>query len=116
MSLAWVQTQPASPYPLGELLRVARGRVRVVFSVVEAHFRHDFVEPERPWSPQAQDVVDPTHRALTHCFLEHPGSDRPNLRSLEHPAIDVGKLGSEPRLPPLGVLAQHPDLFFELCG
>ena len=105
MSLARVQAQSASRYPLGKLLRVLRGRVRVVFSVVEPHLCHDFVEPERPRSPQAQDVVYLAHRALTHGFLEHLDSDRPNLRPLEHPAINLRNLGYESRVPLVGILA-----------
>ena len=70
MSLAGVQVKSASRYPLGELHRVLRGHVSVVFSVVERHVRHDIVETERPRSPQAQDVVDPAYRALTHGLLE----------------------------------------------
>jgi hypothetical protein len=47
----------------------------------------------------------PAHRALTHGFLEHLDSDRPNLRPLEHPTIDLSNLGSEPRVPLVGVIA-----------
>src|SRR3712207_237669 len=105
MSLARVQPQSASRYPLGELLRMLRGHVRVLFSVVEPHVCHDFVVPERPRSPQAHYVVYPAHRALTHGFLEHLRSDRPNLRPLENPAIYLRNLGHESRVPLVGVLA-----------
>jgi hypothetical protein len=57
VSFARVHAQSASRYPLGELLRVLRGRVRVVLSVVEPYFCHDFAEPERPRLPQAQDTM-----------------------------------------------------------
>ncbi|HEY6581303.1 MAG TPA: hypothetical protein VIZ60_09260 [Rubrobacter sp.] len=66
---------------------------------------HDFVEPERPSTPQAQYVVDPAHRALTHNFLKHLDTNCPNLRPLEHPMIDLRNLGHESRVPLLGVLA-----------
>jgi hypothetical protein len=105
MSLAGVQVKSASLYPLGELLRVLRGHVSVDFSVVERHVSHDFVETERSRSSQAQDVVDPAYRALTHGLLEHPDSDRPNLGSLEYPPIDLRNLGHESRVPLVGVLA-----------
>lgn len=105
MPLARVQAQSASRYPFGEFLRALRGRVRVVFAVVEPHVCHDFVEPERPRSLQAQYVVDPAHRALTHGFLEHPDSNRPDLRPLEHPTIHLGNLGYESRVPLIGGLA-----------
>src|SRR5215212_4255812 len=116
MSLAGVQVKSASRYPLGELHRVLRRHVSVVFSVVERHVRHDFVGTERPRSPQAQDVVDPAYRALTHGLLEHLDSDRPNLWSLEYPPIDLRNLGHESRVPLVGVLAKHPGLLTELRG
>src|SRR5215213_1084498 len=105
MSLAGVQVKSASRYPLGELLRVLRGHVSVVFSVVERHVRHDFVETEQPRSPQAQYVVDPAYRALTHGLLQHLDSDRPNLGSLEYPPIYLRDLGHESPVPLVGVLA-----------
>src|SRR5215203_7255610 len=70
MSFARVHKQSASRYPRGELLRVLRGHVRVIFSVVEPHVHHDFFEPKRPRPPQTHDVVDPANCALTHDFLE----------------------------------------------
>src|SRR5215211_2892000 len=104
MSLAWVQVQAASWYSLGKLLRVVRRREYIVFSMVEPHVDRDLIEPERPWLYQAQVVVDPTRRTLTHTFLEHLDKECPNVWPLKHLAIDFGKLGREFCEAPLRVL------------
>jgi hypothetical protein len=49
MSLARVELQPASRYPLGQMLRVVGGHQDIVLSMVEAHvYSNDPVEAKRP--------------------------------------------------------------------
>src|SRR5688572_8902616 len=79
MSLAWIQVQAASWYPLSELLRVVRRCEYIVLSMAEPHFDPDLIEPERPWLCKAQVVVYPTRRTLTHTFLEHLDKEYPNV-------------------------------------
>jgi hypothetical protein len=68
MSLAAVQAQSASPHPLGELIRVLQGRVRVVFSMVEPHVRHDLAEPEH--DATCRNLVRTSENSLTKSFAE----------------------------------------------
>jgi len=87
----------------------------VLFSVVEANLYLDLIETERPGSHQPQVVVGPARGALTHGLRERLDEDRPKIRPLEHPAIDLGKLLKESRDGAFWIITQRPSRIAK-CG
>ena len=50
MSLVRIELQPASRYPLGQMLRMLHGHQDIGFTVVDPHVNsNDLVETKRPW-------------------------------------------------------------------
>src|SRR5215212_996017 len=112
MPLVRVQSQAASRYPLGQMLRVVRGPEDVGFSVVEAHVDPAYIfEAERPRSYLTMFVVDPARSSLSHGLLERLDEDRSDLRPFDRPAVGFWKLLREPCEDALRIFVYSPSGF-----